>query len=166
MNPTHSRALILGATGATASAVKFVHWWRHRKDGDGVGYENGIPITVHLVTIDGKAVEITTAAAFLRMRRSAAESGVRLRIVSAFRTMTEQQYFYGCYIAGNCNGGNYAERPGHSEHQSGRALDLNTRAPGVHDWLLARARAYGFVATVPNEPWHWEYWGESPPLLG
>lgn len=153
----------VAAAGATAGLLGFTYWWIHRKDGPGVGYVQGEPVNLLLVTIDGKPVEAKTADAFRRMRSAAAAADVRLRVVSGFRTMAEQEYFFNCYQTGNCNGGNFAERPGYSEHQSGRALDLNTRVSGVHAWLVARAHEFGFYATVPSEPWHWEHW-ESPPF--
>ena len=77
--------------------------------------------------------------------------------------MEEQRFLYDCYQTGQCNHGNFAEVPGYSTHQSGRALDLNRLGPGVHAWLLAHARRFGFVATVPGEPWHWEFWPEGAP---
>lgn len=153
----------MGATGFTVGLLRFIYWWNHRKDGPGVGYVDGEPIDLTLVTIDGKPVESRTAAAYLCMRTAAAAEGVKLTVVSGFRTMAEQEYSYDCYRTGKCNDGHFAERPGYSEHQNGRALDLNTRTPGVHTWLVAHAREYGFHATVPSEPWHWEYWESSPP---
>src|SRR5690606_23830586 len=79
-----------------------------------------------------------------------------------FRTYEEQEYFYGCYVNCNCNNCNLAAVPGYSNHNSGHALDLNTSAPGVYDWLAANGAYYGFERTVPSEPWHWEWWGGGP----
>ena len=155
----------VGATGVTVGLLRFFYWWIHRMDGPGVGYVEGEPINVTLVTIDGKPVESRTASAYLRMRSAAAAEGIKLTIVSGFRTMAEQEYFFECYQTGECNDGHYVQRPGYSEHQSGRALDLNTRSPGVQSWLPVHAHKYGFHATVPDEPWHWEHW-ESPPVPG
>lgn len=165
MTLTRTGVLTLGATGFAMGLLRFTHWWHHRKDGPGIGYIAGEPVALQLVTIDGKPVETHTASAFIRMRKAAAADDVELSIVSAFRTMAEQEYLYRCYRTGDCNNGNYADPPGFSEHQSGRALDLNTRIPGVHPWLVQYAREYGFYATVPSEPWHWEYWGKTPPFL-
>lgn len=156
--------LALGVVGVGLGLYRLAHWWQHSKDGPATGYVNGEPFALTLVTIDGKPVEVETAAAYQRMRQAAALAGVRLKIVSGFRTMAEQEHFYRCYLTADCNNGNYAERPGHSKHQSGHALDLNTRAAGVNQWMLANANAHGFYATVPSEPWHWEYWGRSPPF--
>lgn len=163
MSLSRAGALTVGATGFTVGLLRLTYWWVHRKDGPGVGYLDGEPMSLVLVTIDGKPVESRTADAYLRMCSAAAADGVKLKVASGFRTMAEQEHFFECYQSGECNDGHYAQRPGYSEHQSGRALDLNTRTPGVQVWLLAHAREYGFYATVPGEPWHWEYW-ESPPF--
>jgi len=166
MNPVRAAIVVLGMSGSAAGLAGLVRWWHHRKDGPGTGYIDGMPVELMLVTIDGKAVEAQTAAAYRRMRDAAAAAGVALTIVSGFRTLAEQEHLHECYRTGKCNHGNYAEQPGYSEHQSGRALDLNARAAGVQDWLLAHANEHGFFATVAGEPWHWEYWGDSPPHLG
>jgi LAS superfamily LD-carboxypeptidase LdcB len=58
--------------------------------------------------------------------------------------------------------GNKAARPGKSNHQSGRALDIAViSVPGALAWLESNAAGFGFKRTVASEPWHWEY-VESP----
>lgn len=127
----------------------------HVAPGRVTGYRDGRPIQITVTIVDGFPVEVHTAAAFERMRSAAARAGVRLRIRSGFRTMEHQRALYAAYRAGR---GNLAALPGHSNHQSGRALDLDVRAPGVLRWLEAHAREFGFRRTVPTESWHWEYW--------
>lgn len=130
------------------------------------GYVQGKPFEITVVTVDGKPVELATADAYIAMQAAAADDGVALKIVSGFRTMAEQQYLYNCYINCNCNNCNLAAKPGYSNHQSGHALDLNSGAPGVDAWLKAHGGDFGFSATVPGEPWHWEWWGGGPPTSG
>lgn len=154
ITPTRAIAAIAGALGVYHVA----RWWR-RRERSAIGYVDGRPIVIVVVGVQGKPVEINTAAAFARMEAAAAGYGVELEIVSGFRTMSEQERLYDCYINCKCNNCNLAAMPGFSNHQSGRALDLNTRTPGVHDWLVAHAGAYGFRSTIASEPWHWEYWG-------
>ena len=96
------------------------------------------------------------------MQQAADADGVDVRIVSGFRTMSQQEYLYGCYIDCNCNNCNLAAPPGYSNHQSGHALDLNTSDAGVLSWLNAHGAAFGFERTVSSEPWHWEWWGGGP----
>jgi len=126
------------------------------------GYRQGVAFTITVVQIDGKPVEKSTANAYAVMRDAASQAGVTLRVVSGFRTMSEQQYLYNCYRNCNCNNCNLAARPGYSNHQSGHALDLNTSTSGVYNWLAANAGRFGFQRTVSSEPWHWEWWGGGP----
>ncbi len=121
------------------------------------GYRSGKAFTICLTTVDGKYVEVNTARAFVRMRTAARRSGVRLHVVSGFRSMAQQRYLYHCYKTRSCNHGNLAAPPGYSNHQSGHALDLNTSSSGVYGWLASHGRAYAFRRTVPSERWHWEH---------
>ena len=117
------------------------------------GYSHGNRKNICVVSVDGKLVEYRTAQAFGAMRAAASASGVRISIVSGFRTMDQQRYLYNLYLSGR---GNLAARPGYSNHQSGLALDLNTSSAGVYSWMSRNAARYGFRRTVPSEPWHWE----------
>lgn len=123
------------------------------------GYSRGTPTPITVVTVDGEPMEKNTANAFLEMAEAASNAGVRIRVISGFRTMDEQRDLYSCYIHQNCNNGNLAARPGYSRHQSGTALDLNTRNRSVFNWLTSNGGRYGFRRTVPSEPWHWVYGG-------
>ncbi|MEW5849930.1 MAG: FG-GAP-like repeat-containing protein [Myxococcota bacterium] len=126
------------------------------------GYSNGNPFQITVVTVDGRPAEVATANAYYVMQQAAAEDGVAIRIVSGFRTHAEQAYLRACYENCNCNSCNLAARPGYSNHQSGHALDLNTREPEVYSWLVNNAARFGFKRTVEGEPWHWEWWGGGP----
>ncbi len=125
------------------------------------GYKSGSAFSIQLVTVDGKKVEWKTANAYMKMAAAAQKSGVQLRIVSGFRSMSEQQYLYSCYVNCSCNSCNLAAKPGYSNHQSGHALDLNTSSGGVYSWLNGNAGKFGFKRTVPSEAWHWEWWGSD-----
>jgi hypothetical protein len=115
-------------------------------------YDAGRQYGIDVITIGGKRASKPTGHAFLKMQQAAHSAGVHLVINSGFRTMSEQQYFWGCYQNGNCNNGNLAARPGYSNHQNGRALDLTTST-----WLANNASRFGFKRTVPSEAWHYEY---------
>jgi hypothetical protein len=117
------------------------------------GYSGGRPMQICVTEVDGKLVEYRTAEAYVRMKAAAARDGVYLQIVSGWRTMEKQRELYNLYLSGR---GNLAARPGYSNHQSGLALDLNTSAAGVHNWLNRNGATYGFRRTVPSEIWHWE----------
>ena len=118
------------------------------------GYRRGRKTRVELVSLGWAEAEVSCARAFLAMAEAAAEAGVDLAIRSGFRSHEQQTWLYRAYRAG---WGNMAARPGHSLHQSGRALDLDVSDPGVLAWLNRNARRFGFRRTVRSEPWHWEF---------
>jgi D-alanyl-D-alanine carboxypeptidase len=153
-------ALALVATPARASSrvdlgvlvsEPVADGWQPRQ---AVGYHKGRRIKVQVVAIGWAEVEVRTARAFLAMREAAARDGIDLGIRNGFRTHDHQEWLYQAYRAG---WGNRAARPGHSNHQNGRALDLELDSPATFVWLEANGRRFGFRRTVKGEPWHWEY---------
>lgn len=118
--------------------------------------------TIAAVEQDGVLMEAQLAAAWVTMRDAAAADGVALVPTSGFRTMEEQQQLWAEHVSGQRP--TPVARPGYSNHQSGRALDI-----AVHDcttspeycWLQAHAGAYGFrnVGAGFSRPewWHWEW---------
>lgn len=116
------------------------------------------------------------ARAWLRLARAAANDGIELQVVSAFRGC---EYQLGILRRKLERGQTMDEilrvsaAPGYSEHHSGRALDLS--APGfapleeafersdAFAWLRRHARRFGFRMSYPRrnrhkilyEPWHW-----------
>ena len=114
---------------------------------------------VEVIRIDGKKITIPTGNAFLKLRELAQEKGIDLVLNSGFRTMAEQEHLYQCYQTGSCNNGNLAARPGYSNHQSGRALDIGTGQRAALNRLI-RENGLDWRLTVPSEAWHYEYFGE------
>lgn len=129
-------ALILGDA---RPALGFLHGHRHQ---------------IEVVEVGPAAVEVHTARAFQAMYQAAAAQGLELTIESGFRTSAEQLELYRAWRHGD---GNRAARPGRSNHQSGRALDLTVSDSRVRTWLAANADDFGFRRTVRGEPWHYEY---------
>lgn len=122
-----------------------------------IGYRHGRRHAFEVVPLGPTAVEVevSTAKAFLAMRAAAAEAGVELGLASGFRTLDEQRALYRAWRKGR---GNKAARPGLSNHQSGRALDIAFGPdPAALAWLEANGASFGFKRTVKGEPWHWEY---------
>jgi LAS superfamily LD-carboxypeptidase LdcB len=124
-----------------------------------VGYRNGKPIELQVTEVDGVVIEVTTARAFVVMRDAAAEAGVYLQPWSGFRSHERQKELHDDWKAGV---GNPAAKPGYSNHQTGRAIDINLLGvpKETFAWLTKNAARFGFRRTVASEPWHWEY---SPP---
>ncbi len=132
--------------------------------------------------INGAAVNVKIAPAFLDMRAAAEKDGIKITISSAFRSpydsinaksesgvkvsASSQQYLYDGYIAGK-PGFNLAAKPGGSNHGNGIGLDLNAggKSKGrfinvnrtVYTWLVKNSWKYGFIRSVAAEEWHYDY---------
>ncbi len=124
------------------------------------GYKNGEKTQIKIVSCGNSEAEQHTAIAFRAMARAAEKAGLDLRIRSGFRSHAKQKQLYKDYVRGR---GHLAARPGYSNHESGRALDIYITDYRVLEWLEKHAAAYGFHRTVPGEAWHWEYLGGYEP---
>lgn len=120
------------------------------------GYSHGVKKRIDLVEVGGAEVEATTARAFRTMAKAARKVGLELEIRSGFRSHEQQKQLYKEYRRG---WGHMAARPGYSNHQSGRALDIYITDYRVYEWLKGHAGKFGFKRTVRREAWHWEYVG-------
>lgn len=118
------------------------------------------------------------AAAFEEMCRSAAADNIILWNRSAYRSDTVQVELFENAVMrrGLKDAEQFSARPGHSEHQTGLAVDINS----VHQsfgnseeaaWLRKHAHLFGFIKRYPKtkekitgyhyEPWHYRYVGVS-----
>lgn len=113
-----------------------------------------------------------------------AETGLQMQSQSAFRSYGTQIGVYNNWVAklGQAGADLTSARPGHSEHQTGLAMDISAvpascalqacfadTAQG--QWLAARAYEWGFVLRYPRdktpvtgyefEPWHYRYVGAA-----
>jgi len=119
-----------------------------------------------------------TYKAFQVMQADAKKQGINLNIISGFRSYQTQQGTYNGWV--NKYGKEYADtisaRPGHSEHQSGLAMDLNSLQFAFAEttegrWLAENCWKYGFIIRYPEgkehitgyqyEPWHVRYLGKE-----
>jgi len=116
-----------------------------------------------------------TVEAFRNLRQAARDAGFDLSVVSAYRSAARQRAIF--ERQGSVDGA--VMRPYHSEHQTGRALDLwgpgssglldHGGATPVGDWVAANVNAHGFILRYPYgtthitgiifEPWHITYVG-------
>ena len=119
--------------------------------------------------------------AFEKLSNDALSFGYKIIAVSAFRNYDYQENLYNNYVKNN--GVKYADycsaRPGHSEHQTGLAVDImgsnndyNEFGSSIEfNWLKENAYKYGFILRYPSgkekitgfkyEPWHIRYVGVS-----
>ena len=108
----------------------------------------------------------------------------RIVPVSGYRTLAEQKDIWNSSLAehGKDFTNAYVALPGHSEHQTGLAIDLGLRGPeldfirpafpyeGICQRFRERAADFGFVERYPagketvtgiaHEPWHFRYVGQ------
>ncbi len=110
------------------------------------------------------------------MFAAAKEEGLTLFVKSGYRSYIDQKIIYNDYVArdGQSVADRYSARPGHSEHQSGLAFDLNSLMQDFGEspegiWLAENCYKYGFIIRYPKdkeeitgymyEPWHVRYLG-------
>ncbi|WP_047238893.1 M15 family metallopeptidase [Chromobacterium subtsugae] len=129
---------------------------------------------------EGREFHLTLAAAqaWTAMRRAAAEDGVEMFLLSAFRSVARQHEIVAAKLARGLSLDDILQAsaaPGFSEHHTGCAVDIG--APGsppleeafettaAFAWLSRRAAAFGFHLSYPRgnacgylyEPWHWRW---------
>ena len=148
---------------------------------DGLTYVNGILIANKSYSLPADynpGVLPEAQSAFDEMAAGAAKDGIKLYIASGFRSYEYQQGLYQRYVErdGAEMADTYSARPGHSEHQTGLAFDLNEISDAFAgtpeaEWLEDHAHEYGFIIRYPAdkeditgynyEPWHVRYLGKE-----
>ncbi len=109
----------------------------------------------------------------------AADDGIDLKVVSAYRSFDQQATLKGAYTQMYGSGANaFSADQGYSEHQLGTTLDITDPATAgtytsfenteAFAWLQKNAYKYGFIISYPKgnayyvyEPWHWRFVGEE-----
>jgi len=116
------------------------------------------------------------AEAWTSLCAAAARDGVRLLLVSGFRSVARQREIVQRKLAAGVPWTEILRvnaYPGHSEHHTGRAIDIGSphsvhlneqfeTTPEFH-WLVGQAGRFGFTLSYPRggesgvgyEPWHW-----------
>lgn len=129
----------------------------------------------------GKYATKETHAAYMAMSKDMEAEGMHIYAASAYRSYDYQHTLYNKYL--QQEGGNaarvdtYSARPGHSEHQTGRAIDLCGSSGSLNDfintkegpWVNENCYRYGFIVRYQAEnvamtgykyePWHITYVG-------
>lgn len=121
-------------------------------------FANGQIPTEYLAAIPGTNEHMwgPAAAAFTRMRADARAAGIDLPVIDAYRPLEDQHRL--ARELGLYSEGGWAAVPGTSQHGWGRAIDLELDDRALN-WMRTNAGRYGFIETVPREPWHWEFHG-------
>ncbi|MEK4519702.1 M15 family metallopeptidase [Paenibacillus sp. FSL H8-0122] len=134
--------------------------------------------------IEKRMLRREAAAALEEMFAGAKADGVYLAGVSGYRSESTQRRLYDNYVArdGEEKAQTYSAMPGHSEHQTGLAIDLSGRdgkcaaescfaGTKEAEWLAAHAAEYGYIIRFLEgkeaitgykyEPWHVRYVGKE-----
>lgn len=112
---------------------------------------------------------------FEKMYKKANEEGISFVAFSIYRSFKKQKTLY---YEINKQNDSYSAKPGHSEHQTGKAFDISTKDIGLtllfeksieYEWLINNSYKYGFILRYPKdkenitkfnfEPWHFRYVG-------
>ena len=147
-------------------------------DGGPPAFEEAAELVEVGPNLVGKMQRLTPEAArqWQAMAEAADAVGIQLLIVSGFRGVQYQA----ALIHNKLDAGQHIEdilrvnaAPGHSEHHTGRAVDIATpgsrplteefESTDAYRWLESRAIEFGFSLTYPRdnpwgiafEPWHW-----------
>lgn len=143
-----------------------------------------------LAYADGFAVSSVIEQPLLSLKQAGANAGISIKVISGYRSYDEQVGTFNYWVSQEMQtdpsltrqqaeekANTYSARPGHSEHQLGTAVDLNsldTSFEGTPEqqWLAQHAEEYGFVLSYPkndlaanggymHEPWHFRYVGRA-----
>ena len=118
------------------------------------------------------------ALAFEELVKEAKKDQVFICPYSAYRSFAYQTKIYNEYVKkdGQEAADTYSARPGHSEHQTGLAVDVwtegyETLLEKEAKWLEENAHKYGFIVRYTKEkqnitgyiaePWHLRYLGKN-----
>jgi LAS superfamily LD-carboxypeptidase LdcB len=109
----------------------------------------------------------------------ASEDGIKLLVLSGYRSFAEQTTLKDAYLVRYGSGANtFSADQGYSEHQLGTTIDFTDEATGEYlqgfegtqafTWLTNNAYKFGFVMSYPKnnehyvyEPWHWRFVGKD-----
>jgi len=134
-----------------------------------------------LVTSNGATLSSKALNGFNQMFADAARDGQPFTVSSSYRSYGTQVSTYNYWVSVNGQQGadTVSARPGHSEHQTGLAVDIGANGCDLdcfgsttqYQWFQANAANYGFIQRYyggfeqitgyASEEWHYRYVGVS-----
>ena len=171
---------VIDRSNGTYSALT-LHVIAPGDDVDFLPLVNNIPIankTYPLPKDYDPGLDPRAASAFMQMQTDALKAGIRLFGISDYRSYNYQKQVYAGWKATyGADADLVSARPGHSEHQLGLAIDVNSldytfENTAEGKWLKEHCADYGFIIRYPSfeakkytgysyEPWHIRYLGKS-----
>ena len=123
-------------------------------------------------------LEKEVTEAYNEMKADASSIGLNIWLASGYRSYSYQNILYNNYVKrdGKVAADTYSARPGHSEHQTGLAFDLNSVDDSFANtkeglWIKDNCHLYGFIIRYPKgkeeitgykyESWHLRYVGKE-----
>ena len=120
-------------------------------------------------------------SSFEKLSKEAKNNNMNIIAMSSYRSYEYQVNLYNRYVNedGKEEADTYSGRPGHSEHQTGLAVDVynvketytNFERTKEFNWMQEHAHEYGFILRFPKgkenetgyqyESWHYRYVGEE-----
>lgn len=120
------------------------------------------------------------AEAFFQLQSQSQKAGIKLIIISGFRSIADQEKLFQKQIQRRGSpeaAARLSAPPGFSEHHTGFAMDVGDgnnpstdlkftfESTQAYRWLIQNAYLYGFEMSFPRnntqgvsfEPWHWRY---------
>lgn len=133
----------------------------------------------NLINIDNTQLNIVAAKEFKNMKIEAKKENLNIVAVSGYRSYDYQDKLYNKYLSQDSKEkvDTYSARAGHSEHQTGLAVDISNgiksytefETTNEFEWMQENAYKYGFILRYPQEKeyitgyiyeaWHYRYVG-------
>lgn len=144
--------------------------------------ENYSPSNMISISPYGSVKMVQTAAlAFIELCDQAKEDGYTIMGISGYRSYQTQKNLYNRYLQKDPQSvvDTYSARAGHSEHQTGLAIDVSSNNADIltfemstsFQWMKENAHLYGFILRYQKgkeditgykyEPWHYRYVGKE-----
>lgn len=132
--------------------------------------------------VDKRYVREEAGSALEELFAAAEADGYILYAISGYRSFERQESIYGTAINQDGADQDTVAEPGHSEHQTGLAMDVSSQSVNLElttdfketpegSWLAENAHHFGFIIRYPEgaeditgysyEPWHLRYVGEE-----
>lgn len=128
---------------------------------------------------NGEKMQKEAGEALISMLGKMKDDGLSIMIVSGYRSISTQRAIYNRQVTnkGQVKADLVSARPGHSEHHTGLAIDIDCDGKleeyfentEQFEWLSKNAYKYGFILRYPKgktyitgysyEPWHYRYVG-------
>ena len=154
---------------------------------DGITYANGVLIVNKEIPLPedyNPEMQPEVIEAYTQMFEDGAAEGLNFELVSGFRSYDYQAELYNNYVSrdGKEAADRYSAEPGHSEHQTGLAIDVGSYDSAVllqtsfeytpeFQWMKDVAHEYGFIIRYMKgkeditgymyEPWNLRYVGDK-----